>query len=254
MRIKKRHALVITGANSLLGREVLRLAVHCDLYDQYFLTARSGLNGPLGIQDEKQIRCASGIDLTKETDLIHLREKITDYTDKGFDVINLTGYFAGQQPLEKCSIEEARKIIDSNYLTVYGVAHSLLPVMRARGGGHFLAFSCNSVNYKYPWMAPFTAAKAAVESLIGSIANEFSEYGIIANVLVLATLRTQREKDLKPYGDHEHWLSVEEVAETALEILRDRKGIVNGNSINLFQHSDTFYNRGYFERIRGLPE
>jgi len=46
-------------------------------------------------------------------------------------------------------------------------------------------------------MAAFTSAKAACECLIKCIANEYSQYGIIANAIALSTILTPKVKKSK---------------------------------------------------------
>ena len=74
--------------------------------------------------------------------------------------------------------------------SLFATSIAFLPVMRAKGGGHFIAFSSHAVPHSYPLMAAFLAAKAAVYSLVLSIANEWARDGIIANALAIATLYT----------------------------------------------------------------
>jgi len=137
---------------------------------------------------------------------------------------------------------------------LYGVCNELIPLMVLRGGGHITAFSCNSVRYCYPHMAAFTSAKAAVETLIKCLANEFSQSGIVANVIALASLQTDSVQKSKPFGDFKHFMSVEEIAKAVLKLSCAEFDYLNGNVISLFRHSDSFFNKGYFERNRASQE
>ena len=62
----------------------------------------------------------------------------------------------------------------------------VLQINHLNGGGSVVAFSCNSTLYHYPWMTAFTASKSAVDSMITSLANEFSGDNLRFNSLRLS--------------------------------------------------------------------
>ena len=106
-----------------------------------------------------------------------------------------------------------------------------------------------SVKYNYPLMASFTASKSAVESLMRSLANEYSGYNMRFNSIVLASLRTSKVIQAKPHGDHAHFIPPKDISPIIRFLLSDASYLVNGNAINLFIHSEDFYNSGYLKRI-----
>jgi NAD(P)-dependent dehydrogenase (short-subunit alcohol dehydrogenase family) len=120
--------------------------------------------------------------------------------------------------------------------------------MVSRGGGRLVAFSCNSIQHNYPEMAPFTAAKAAVETLVKCIANEYSTAGIQANALALPTIRTPKVCESKDLPDEEDYVAPAELARIVLDEILCLSSYVNGNSIKLFKPSSAFYRTSYFDR------
>jgi NAD(P)-dependent dehydrogenase (short-subunit alcohol dehydrogenase family) len=98
-------------------------------------------------------------------------------------------------------------------------------------------------------MSAFTAAKSAVESLMRSMANEFSGDGLRFNSLVLASLQTAKVYASKPHGDFDNFIPPMQLVPIVRFLLSDASGLVNGNAINVFKHSDAFYHTGYFERV-----
>ena len=191
-----------------------------------------------------------GIDLLEEDHLNTLVGAAKEFFSGQFIVIHCTGYYEGQEPLETTSIAESSRIFESNFTAVYNLTVKLLPLMIERRGGHFVAFSCNSVKYNYPQMAPFTAAKSAIESLFRTIANEFYGKGVYANCFQLATLSTEHEFERKPFGDHNNWLKLSEVVTYVQQFVNQPNQLHNGNSIQLYHYSDSFFNKSYFERIK----
>lgn len=246
--MKDKKSIILTGASSHLGQTLLKEII--TKYDYKIITtSRSPDDLTFNIDSSRHMHL-NGINLTKEACLRKLRKTATSFIKDKFDIIHSVGNFWYHVPFSDYPIESAKAMMESHYLTLYGVCSEMLPLMIENGGGHIIAFSCNSVRYNYPNMAAFTSAKAAVETFIKCLANEYSKYNIVANVMALASLQTDTVKKSKPYGDFDNFMSLKKVAKTILKINDEELSYLNGNIINLFKHSDSFYNVGYLERNR----
>ena len=237
---------LVTGANGPLGEAIAMQLIANGHKVLVTSRASSQRYRDLG----QSVLHRDGIDLLEPEALDTLREACASYFQGGFHIINCTGHYKGQEEYHLTDVNESFKIFASNYLAVQNTATTLVPLQIERGGGHFIAFSCNSVQYNYPQMAPFTASKAALESLIKSLANEYFGRGLVTTAFRLATLRTDHELQVKPYGDHANWLELNEVAEFVATYSSQPSLLHSGNVMNLFHYSDTFFSKSYFERIR----
>ncbi|MBL4676393.1 MAG: SDR family oxidoreductase [Mucilaginibacter sp.] len=238
---------LITGANSFLGKAITaRLSLNPE--NRLLLVSRKNISGERSYGDT--ISYLPNTNLLNEDSLQQMRKECELFFTGPVHVINCVGYYKGQEQFEETSPGEAKKIFESNFTTVYNTAFAIMPYLMANGGGHFITFSCKSVRYRYPFMAPFSASKAALECLMGSLANEFSKYGVIANAFSLSTLDTAYERTIKPYGDYQNWLKLDDIAKTLEEVITGNFHLMNGNTIDLFQYSDSFFNKSYFDRIK----
>jgi NAD(P)-dependent dehydrogenase (short-subunit alcohol dehydrogenase family) len=190
----------------------------------------------------------SGIDLTQQSSLERLTEAVEKEFDTPFTIIHSVGDFWVHRPLIGTPFEEIARMIASHLTTLFGVARFLTPKLIANGGGRLLAFSCNSVAYNYPDMSPFTASKAAIESFIRCYGNEHSQFGIIATALALPTIRTEAVLREKPNGDHDNYITSEELAEFIVSEILPMSALANGNVVKVFKHSPSFYNTSYYDR------
>lgn len=238
-----RRQFVITGASSAIGRV---LAEHLDTATDADMVLVSRSENSSRFKRDHLV--LTGIDLTNEQHLEVLREKVGQRLEGPFTVFHCVGDFWTHKPLVRTTFEEVARMINSHYLTFCGAAWSLLPVMVARNGGRLVGFSCNSVAYNYPDMAPFTSAKAALECFVRCVANEYSEYNIIANAVSLPTIRTDKVMELKPTGDHDHYITPEELAIFLSDITASAPAMMNGNVLKVFRHSKTFFHQSYFDR------
>lgn len=189
-------------------------------------------------------------DLAQPACCDRLAKELDDAFDGPFAYIHSVGNFWDHVPFLSFPPEVAAEMLASHVTTFYNVTQSLVPVLIKKGGGSVVAFSCNSVRYNYPWMAAFTSSKAAIESLVKSLAHEFSGKSIRFNAIVLASMKTEKVIASKPRGDTEHYLPPEDIIPAVDFLISDKGRHVTGNAINVYMHSDSFYKRGYFERIK----
>lgn len=232
---------VITGANSEIGQ-----ALYSHLADNghnVLLISRS----PQKVNIDN-VNWLDGIDMTNEADLCKIRTFIQSFFSTPFNLVHSVGDFWEHKSITDTSFAESVSQISSHYVTLFGVMKAVIPIMQKNGGGKIIAFSCNSVKYNYPDMAAFTSSKAAVECLIKCTANEQSKYNILANAFALPSIKTNSVLKTKPEEYHQNYPTLEELTNCIEDTIENMSPLVNGNIINLFKYSDSFYNKGYYER------
>ena len=156
--------------------------------------------------------------------------------------------FLDRTTIPDTKFKDAKALMESNFLTLYGVIKYLLPLQLKRGGGKIVAFSCNSVKYNYPGMSAFTSAKAAVESLVKITANEWAHENIIINAFSLPSIKTDAVLRNKPDYVAEDLITPKELSECIINEVDNFSKYTNGNIISIIKHSDTFFGKGYYER------
>ena len=188
-------------------------------------------------------------DLTDIKDAKRIASVVSATFHEQFSLIHSVGNFWEHVPFLQTSSLEAQKMFESHMLTLYTVLQEIIPIMISNGGGSCVAFSCNSTKYNYPLMAAFTASKSSIESLIRSLAHEFSGDRIRFNSLSLASLKTKKVKESKPHGDFVNFLDPLELVPIIRFLLSDDSIYVNGTTFNIYKYSDNFYRKGYLSRI-----
>lgn len=239
--------IVITGISSELGAIIARTLATDPEIKIIGTMRRLLLKGKE--EFSQNIHILDNCDLTKPECCSKLAATTNQLFNGPFGLIHSVGDFWNHVPFLDIGPIKGHHMFDSHVTTFYNVLQALIPLMQAKGGGSTIAFSCNSVRYNYPWMAAFTAAKSAVESLVRSLANEFSAESMRFNTIALASVKTTKVQQSKPHGDYEHFIPPEDIVPVVRFLLSAQSYLVNGNSINLFQHSDSFYHKGYFERV-----
>lgn len=240
------HQIVLTGISSELG-SVFARELGKDPAVRIIATMRR--KRPRSYKEARNIHLIDECDLTSMECCEAVSKAAKKLFEGPFGLVHSVGDFWDHVPFGVYGPDKARRMFESHVTTFYNLLQSLIPIMKQKGGGSCIAFSCNSVRYNYPWMASFTAAKSAVESLVRSLANEFSGDGMRFNSLVLASVKTKKVKQSKPHGDFLHFIPPSDILPVIKFLLSGDAYLVNGNAINLFKHSDQFYHAGYFERV-----
>lgn len=238
-----RRPFIITGAGSDIGAA---LAQHLDARGDADLVLAARSSAPPAVAERHAV--LHGIDLTAQDDLQTLAATVAERTTGQPTLIHCVGDFWQHRPLIGHDAQTIVSMITSHYVTLALTVQRLLPLMIERGGGRIVAFSCNSVQYNYPDMAPFTSAKAAVECFIKCIANECSGDRIVANTLALPTILTPKVKRFKNIDDETTYLTPEELAGMIVDTLATASPAMNGNAIKVFKHSPAFFTTSYYDR------
>jgi len=240
----KNNNFLITGASSDIGQSLTKQLVNNE-NNRVLAVSKSHLSTLEGANSN--YKYLSNIDLTKIDKLVNLSKEIELFFSHTFTTIHCVGSFWYHKPLVNTELDEAKEMVDSHYLTLYALFKVILPILKIRGGGKIIAFSCTSVGYSYPEMTAFTSVKAAIETLVKCVANENSKFGIVANCIALSTIKTQKVETSKDIKYHNGYVSIEELLEVIDDLIA-ASPLINGNTIKILKYSDSFYNEGYFQR------
>lgn len=244
--------LLITGATASLGKSLAQTSIKTSGKDvKLFLVSRSH-DTELQELTSDRVRYVSGVDFITVKPQDSIWSDMNAFFDSSFSWVHVAGDFWDHLPMLEVPTSRASNMMDSHYLTFYNTIQAVLPRMISKGGGKVITFTCNATPYHFPNMAIFTAAKSAVEATVKCLAHEHSKDNIVANAIALSSLQTDAVRESKPYGDFEHYLPLEEVSETVLETLSMKSNCMNGSVLNFWKYSESYYHKGYFERIKQI--
>lgn len=81
-------------------------------------------------------------------------------------------------PLEFCSLEDASRQMDVNWMGMVRFLHQVLPVMRKQGGGKIICFSSIGGLMGLPFQGLYSASKFAIEGYCEALRLETKDFGI----------------------------------------------------------------------------
>ncbi|HEY0199330.1 MAG TPA: SDR family oxidoreductase [Rhodanobacter sp.] len=185
-----KQVIVITGASSGFGALAARALAHAGHTVYASMRETTGRNAPQVAEVDKYA-AEHGVDLrTVELDVASEAsaeagiQKIL--ADNGhLDVVIHNAGHMSFGPAEAFTPEQFAQLYDINVLSTQRVNRAALPHMRKQGRGLVVWVSSSSARGGTPpYLSPYFAAKAAMDSLAVSYASELSRWGIETSIIV----------------------------------------------------------------------
>ena len=105
-------------------------------------------------------------------------------------LVHVMGGFAGGQSVADTDDATFEKMLDLNYRAAFFIARAVLPQMRQQGSGRILAVASRQAVEPAAMVGAYSASKAALVSLIRTIALENKDRCISANTVLPGTMDT----------------------------------------------------------------
>ena len=185
-----KHVIVITGASSGFGALAARALAHAGHTVYASMRETTGRNAPQVVAVQ-QYATEHAVDLrTVELDVASeasceagIKEIIA--THGRLDVIIHNAGHMSFGPAEAFTPEQFAQLYDINVLSTQRVNRAALPQLRKQGRGLLVWVSSSSARGGTPpYLSPYFAAKAAMDSLAVSYASELSRWGIETSIIV----------------------------------------------------------------------
>lgn len=148
-------------------------------------------------------------------------------------LVHLVGGFAAASIADTTDALWAQ-MFDLNVRTAFNIAQAVLPYMRQGGGGRIVAIGSRAAVDTGPNIAAYAATKAALVSLIRTIALEHKGAGVTANVLLPGTIDTAANRASDPNADFSKWVQPSALAGLILWLTGDAGAELNGAAIPVF--------------------
>ncbi len=148
-------------------------------------------------------------------------------------VVNTAGGWAGGALLEEEPPERLAAMIAANLGPAHALARAAVPALARAGGGAFVQVASAAATGPQPGQASYAAAKAAVTSLLLSLAEEVRARGVRVNVVLPGTMDTEANRRAMPGADRSGWMPTEDVARVIAFLCSDEARAITGAAIPL---------------------
>jgi NAD(P)-dependent dehydrogenase (short-subunit alcohol dehydrogenase family) len=149
-------------------------------------------------------------------------------------LIHLVGGFAGGQTIAETDDATLDRMLDLNLRSAFHMIRAVLPFMRTQGVGCIVAVGSKAAVEPAPFAGVYAASKAALVSLIRTVARENAEQHISANVVLPGTMDTSANRASSPLADYTKWVDPKQVAKLVVHLASDEASQINGAVIPVY--------------------
>ena len=146
-------------------------------------------------------------------------------------LVHLVGAFKGGKPVAETDDDTFRNMLDANLVAAFYIIRAVLPDMRTRGSGRILAIGSKAAIETAPMIGAYAASKAALVSLVRTVAIENRDRGITANVVLPGTMDTPANRAAMPGKDPSKWVQPSQVAGMLVHLATDEASQISGAAI-----------------------
>jgi NAD(P)-dependent dehydrogenase (short-subunit alcohol dehydrogenase family) len=219
---------LVTGANGGLGTHVTKA----------LLTAGFTVVGLSPRIQQSDFNHANFISLPASLSNLDAAEKAvgTIIARSGrIDVLaHLVGGFAGGQTIVETDDATWQRMFDANLNSTFHILRAVIPEMRKARGGRIIAIGSRAAEDPGPKVGAYSASKAALVSLIKTVALENKDAGITANVILPGTMDTPANRKDMPGADVSQWVQPSSVASLIVWLASDAGKDVTGAAIPVY--------------------
>lgn len=223
----KKNALV-TGANGGLGTHVTKA-----LLDAGFTVV--GLAPRIQQTDFDH---PSFTALPAALDSLDAAKKAADTVISRFGKIDLlahtVGGFSGGTMVADTDDATLQRMLDMNLMSSFHILRAVIPRMRKASSGRIVAIGSRAAEAPGAGVGAYSASKAALVSLIRTVALENKDAGITANVILPGTIDTPANRVAMPGADTSTWVQPASIASLIVWLAGDAGKDVTGAAIPVY--------------------
>ena len=143
------------------------------------------------------------------------------------------GGFAGGQSVTDTDDATFQRMLDLNLNSVFHILRATIPVLR-KSSGRIIAIGSRAAVEPGPGVGAYSASKAAMLSLVKTVAAENRDAGVTANVVLPGTMDTPANRMAMPDADFARWVQPANVASLIVWLASDAGKEITGAAIPVY--------------------
>jgi NAD(P)-dependent dehydrogenase (short-subunit alcohol dehydrogenase family) len=149
-------------------------------------------------------------------------------------LVHVMGGFAGGSSVADTDDATLDQMLDVNFRAAFFMVRAVLRHMREQGSGRILAVASRQAVEPGAFVGAYSASKAALVALIGSVALENNDRSISANTVLPATMDTPANRAAMPGADTSKWVQPAQVAALLVHLASDTAAQITGAAIPVY--------------------
>jgi NAD(P)-dependent dehydrogenase (short-subunit alcohol dehydrogenase family) len=173
-------------------------------------------------------------DLTDPEEVLSVVTRLAEQFHKIDILVHVMGGFAGGASVAQTDDATWRKMMDLNLNAAFYTFRSVVPVMREAGYGRIIAIGSRQAVQPAAGVGAYSASKAALLSLVQTVALENKDKNIRANVILPGTMDTPANRAAMPKANFEKWVKPSHVADLVVLLASDAGADITGAAIPVY--------------------
>jgi NAD(P)-dependent dehydrogenase (short-subunit alcohol dehydrogenase family) len=220
--------VLITGANGGLGAHFTRA----------FLETGANVVGVSSKIDTSEFNHPNFVAISRRISAVEDARLVVDQSvtqlGKLDVVVHTAGGFAGGSSVADTDDATFRSMFDMNVNSLFYLLRTATPALRKTKDGRIIAIGSRAAVEPGANVGAYSASKAAMLSLMKTVAIENKDAGIKANVILPGTMDTPANRKAMPKADFSKWVQPEAVASLIVWLAGDAAKDVNGAAIPIY--------------------
>ena len=149
-------------------------------------------------------------------------------------LVHTVGGFAGGQTVADTDDTAFQRMLEVNLTSAFHILRAVIPPMRKAQSGRIIAIGSRAVEDPGPTVGAYSASKAALVSLVRTVARENKDAGITANVILPGTIDTAVNRIAMAGADMSQWVQPEGIASLIVWLTGETANDVTGAVIPVY--------------------
>lgn len=148
-------------------------------------------------------------------------------------ILNAAGGFR-YTSTEDCSLADFNFLLNANFISCWHLAKFFVPFMKKQTSGRLVFVSSRKT--KESGQANFgiyTATKAALDAMVGGLAQELKSSGLTVNMVAPSVIDTPANRVAMPDSDFSKWVTTEDILNAVDFLFSDEAAAMNGTTITV---------------------
>ena len=171
------------------------------------------------------------VDFTKASAVHAAVESIVSRFGRLDVLVHVVGGFAGGQTVAETDDATWERMRDLNLTSAFYVLQAAIPHLRKSGKGRIIAIGSLAAVEPHAGLGAYVTYKAALTTLVRTVALENRDAGLTANVVLPGTMDTPTNRKSMAAADFSKWVRPGDVADLVLWLADDRAAHITGTAI-----------------------
>jgi NAD(P)-dependent dehydrogenase (short-subunit alcohol dehydrogenase family) len=219
------QVVLITGAKGGLGAHVTRAFLdHGDTV--------AGSSRRIADSDFAHARFfAIPADLTDAAQTRSLADNVIARAGRIDALIHVTGGYAGGKPVHETPDDVWEQMMNVNLRAAVNTLSAVIPHMRRARRGRIVAIGSRASIEPGPNVGAYSASKAALLSVVKTVALENRDLAITANAILPGTIDTEANRQWGTPEEQAKWIAPARIAALAVFLVSDNASDITGAGI-----------------------